>query len=72
MASIYIMVGLPMFVFGLSWGIWEWIDSMITGRSRFTGTIVLIALLILVSIQMLLQAINIDINSTPQRGKKYG
>lgn len=72
MASVYIIVGLPMFVFGLFWGGWEWVDSIITNKPRATGTIVLIALLILISIQMLLQAISIDINSTPRRGKKYG
>lgn len=70
MASVYIIVGLPMFLGGLFWGIWEWIDSTVTGRPRSTGTIILIALLILISIQMLLQAINIDINSIPQKNKK--
>ncbi len=67
MASVYILLGLPTFLFGLSLGIIEWIRSIITGEPRSAGTIMLVALPIIVSFQMLLQAIQIDINSIPKK-----
>lgn len=67
MASVYIALGLPMFLFGTIFGAIEWVDSLITGTPRSAGTIMLVALPIIVSFQMLLQAINIDINSIPRK-----
>ncbi len=67
MASVYILVGLPMFFFGIAFGIAEWIESAVTGIPRPAGTIMLVALPIIISFQMLLQAIQIDINSVPKK-----
>jgi glycosyltransferase involved in cell wall biosynthesis len=67
MASVYMLLGLPMFIFGVILGINEWIMSILTGVIRSPGTIMLTALPIIISFQMLLQAINIDINSTPRK-----
>lgn len=67
MASVYLIIGLPIFMFGLYFGISEWIDSIVTGKARSAGTIMLAALPIIVSFQMLLQAISIDIQSVPKR-----
>jgi glycosyltransferase involved in cell wall biosynthesis len=67
MASVYILIGLPMFLFSAVFGIWEWVDSIVTGTPRSAGTIMLVALPVIVSFQMLLQAINIDINSVPRK-----
>jgi hypothetical protein len=68
MASVYILIGLPMMLFGLIFGTWQWIDAIITQKGKPTGTIIFSVLPIVISVEMLLQAINIDINSTP--GKK--
>lgn len=67
MASVYIMIGLPMFLFGITLGVIEWIKSIISGEPRSAGTIMLVALPIIVSFQMLLQAVQIDISSVPKR-----
>jgi glycosyltransferase involved in cell wall biosynthesis len=67
MASVYLLIGLPMFIFSVVFGVWEWVDSIVTGTPRSAGTIMLVALPIIVSFQMLLQAINIDINSVPRK-----
>ncbi len=69
MASVYILVGLPMFVFGVFFGLIEWIDSIINNTVKTAGTIMLVALPIIVSFQMLLQAISIDINSIPRKDR---
>ncbi|MBF0463834.1 MAG: glycosyltransferase family 2 protein [Nitrospirae bacterium] len=67
MASVYMLLGIPMFLFGVSLGLYEWVQSSLTGLIRSPGTIMLTALPIIVSFQMLLQAINIDISSVPKR-----
>ncbi|MCE5210225.1 MAG: glycosyltransferase family 2 protein [Deltaproteobacteria bacterium] len=69
MASIYILLGLPIFIISSIFGIYEWIDSFITGTSKTPGTIMLVALPIIVSFQMLMQAIQIDINSVPKKDR---
>ncbi|MBF0539353.1 MAG: glycosyltransferase family 2 protein [Nitrospirae bacterium] len=69
MASIYIIIGLPMFIFGSTLGVVEWMDSIINATVKTSGTIMLVALPIIVSLQMLLQAIAIDIDSVPKKNK---
>jgi dolichol-phosphate mannosyltransferase len=67
MASVYLLIGIPLFIFGVGFGFEQWIDSYLTQVPRSPGTIMLVALPIIVSLEMLLQAINIDINSVPKR-----
>jgi hypothetical protein len=67
MASVYILLGTPLFAFGILFGLFEWVQSSLTGLLRSPGTIMLIALPIIISFQMLLQAVNIDINSVPKK-----
>jgi glycosyltransferase involved in cell wall biosynthesis len=67
MASIYLLLGLPMFAASVSWGAYEWLESILTGEPRTAGTIMLVALPIILSFQMLLQAIQIDIAAVPRR-----
>jgi dolichol-phosphate mannosyltransferase len=67
MASVYIIIGLPMFIVSILFGMIEWADSIITGKARTAGTIMLVALPIIISFQMLLHAIQIDIASIPKK-----
>ena len=67
MASVYILIGSPLFLVSTIWGTLEWIESALTGEPRTAGTIMLIALPIIISFQMLLQAIHIDIHSIPKK-----
>jgi glycosyltransferase involved in cell wall biosynthesis len=69
MASVYILIGLPVFVISVVFGIVEWIDSIVSGISKSAGTIMLAALPIIVSFQMLIQAVQIDINSVPHKDR---
>ena len=70
MASVYILLGVPMFFLGVLFGLIEWRDSVIHGTTKPLGTIMLLTLAITLSFQMLLQAINIDISLTPKRRTK--
>jgi dolichol-phosphate mannosyltransferase len=67
MASVYIIIGLPMFILSVLFGVAEWIDSINSGEPKSAGTIMLVALPIIISFQMLLQAIHIDIHSVPRK-----
>ncbi|OFX14808.1 MAG: glycosyl transferase family 2 [Alphaproteobacteria bacterium RIFOXYD12_FULL_60_8] len=67
MVSIYLVLGLPLTVFGLVYGGIEWLDSVSSGAPKATGVIMLAALPLIVGFQMLLQAIAIDIASEPKR-----
>jgi glycosyltransferase involved in cell wall biosynthesis len=67
MASVYLLLGLPMFLFGTIFGAVEWAGSLATGEPTPLGTIMLAALPIILGLEMLLQAINIDINSVPKK-----
>ena len=69
MASVYLLLGLPVFIISIAFGIIEWIDSIASGTPKSSGTIMLVALPIIISFQMLLQAIQIDINSIPRKDR---
>jgi dolichol-phosphate mannosyltransferase len=63
---VYMMIGLPLLIFGVTFGVWEWIGSWLTGKTKSAGTIMVAALPIIIALQMLLQAIQIDIDKTPR------
>jgi hypothetical protein len=66
MASIYTLTGLPLLVFGLTFGITKWIQYADLGIPAPTGTVMLPTLSVLLGIQFLLSAIEIDLRSVPK------
>lgn len=66
MASIYILIGLPLLIFGSIFGVITWINGAIDNELSSVGTVMISVLSITLGIQFLLQAINIDIASTPK------
>jgi len=60
------LIGLPVFLLSGAFGISEWVESILTGIPRSRGTIMLVALSLIISFQMLLHAVQIDINSVPK------
>src|ERR1700690_1599734 len=67
MASIYLLTGLPLLVFGLVFGSYKWIQYASLGIPAPTGTVILPTLSVLLGIQLLLSAIEIDLRSVPQK-----
>jgi dolichol-phosphate mannosyltransferase len=65
MASIYFLAGLPLLIFGLIFGIYKWIQYANIGVPAPTGTVMLATLAVLLGIQLLLAAIEIDLRSVP-------
>lgn len=66
MASIYILTGLPLLLFGLIFGSVKWIQYAERNIAAPTGTVILPTLSVLLGIQFLLSAIEIDLRSVPQ------
>ncbi|HJS17472.1 MAG TPA: glycosyltransferase family 2 protein [Anaerolineales bacterium] len=65
MGSIYLLVGLPLLLFGLTFGTIKWIQYASIGIPAPTGTVMLPTLSVLLGIQFLLSAIEIDLRSVP-------
>jgi dolichol-phosphate mannosyltransferase len=65
MASIYLLTGLPLLIFGLTFGTYKWIQYASIQVPAPTGTVMLPTLSVLLGIQLLLSAIEIDLRSVP-------
>ena len=65
MGSIYLLAGLPLLLFGLIFGMYKWIQYASIGVRAPTGTVMLPTLTVLLGIQLLLSAIEIDLRSVP-------
>lgn len=66
-ASLNLAFGLPLFLFGVVFGLLEWIKSSATGVPSTTGTVMLSALPIIAGLQMLLFFFSYDISAEPKR-----
>lgn len=67
MESVYLLAGLPMLIGAVLYGGYHWYLSATTGIPARTGTVVIPAMLIVVSFQMLLAAIELDLRAVPYR-----
>jgi len=67
MMSIYLLVSVPLLLFGLTFGITKWIQFATLGVPAPTGTVMLPTLSVILGIQIFLSAIEIDMNSIPAR-----
>lgn len=66
MASIYFLAGFPLLLFGFVFGIVKWIHYASLNIPAPTGTVMLPTLSVLLGIQFLLSAVEIDLRSTPR------
>jgi glycosyltransferase involved in cell wall biosynthesis len=64
--SLYLLTGLPLLLFGLIFGIAKWIQYAQIGIAAPTGTVMLPTLCLILGIQIMLSAIEIDMKSTPK------
>jgi glycosyltransferase involved in cell wall biosynthesis len=67
MMSLYLMVGIPLLLFGGIFGAIKWVTYASQGIPAPTGTVMLPTLSVILGIQILLSAIEIDMNSTPRK-----
>lgn len=69
MLSLYLVMGLPMVLFGAVWGSIKWIVAITNNTETSTGTVMLAVLPIILGTQFLLQAIQIDMNNIPRKNR---
>jgi dolichol-phosphate mannosyltransferase len=65
-ASVYILCGLPLFLFGALYGLVNFIKYGSSHVSAPTGTVVIPTLLIILGFQLLLAAVSFDITNYPK------
>ena len=63
--SLYLVFGFVLTLFGLIWGVWHWALSAQVGVPATTGTVMIAVLPIIVGVQLLLQALTLDIANVP-------
>jgi len=63
---VFLISGSINLLFGVVFGAWTWWNSYATGNLATTGTVMLSLLPIIVGVQLLLQAILLDVQSEPQ------
>ena len=66
MVSVYLLTGVPLILFGLIFGSVKWIKYLNLGVTAPTGTVILPTLALILGIQILLSAIEIDMNAAPK------
>lgn len=66
MMSVYLLTGVPLILFGLIFGSVKWIQYLKLGVPAPTGTVILPTLALILGIQIMLSAIEIDMNSAPK------
>ena len=64
--SIYLLMGIPMFLFGFIYGIYTWVYYASREILTPTGTIMIIALTVILGFQLILQATQYDIINAPK------
>jgi dolichol-phosphate mannosyltransferase len=64
--SLFLLVGFVACAFGTSWGAWHWWLSYRTGITASTGTVMIAVLPLILGIQLLLQALVLDIQNIPR------
>ena len=67
LASIELIVGVLMLIFGLSFGSYHWLESAQNNIATNAGTVMLAAMPVLVGTQLILSFIGYDISSVPKR-----
>lgn len=63
--SIQLAAGIPMILFGLIYGAYNWYLSSLSNTPALTGTIMLAVLPVIVGVQLLLAAISFDVGNIP-------
>jgi dolichol-phosphate mannosyltransferase len=64
--SLFLVAGLFLSTFGTVWGLVHWMRSAQTGGQASTGTVMIAVVPLILGVQLLLQAVSLDIQSSPK------
>lgn len=70
--SLHLAIGLPVLLTGVLFGAWKWLWFAAQERAAPTGTVVLPALMIMVGVQLLLSAAQLDLAAVPREPVNQG
>ena len=70
--SFHLALGVPLMLTGLAFGAWKWIWYAAHHAAAPTGTVVLAALMITIATQLLLSAVNLDLQAVPREPVNRG
>lgn len=65
-ASINLLIGFVLLVFGVVFGAWQWIDGAIRGTPASPGTVMLAALPVILGTQLTLSFLSFDMSNVPR------
>lgn len=65
LASLELLLSLPLIVFGISYGMWHWIDSSHDLIPAASGVVMAAALPLIIGTQLLLSWLNYDVSNQP-------
>ncbi len=65
-ASVELVLGAVLWLWGAGYGTWQWLESIRSGTPATAGTVMLAALPIILGSQMLLSWLNFDVNAEPR------
>ncbi|MGH9363241.1 MAG: glycosyltransferase family 2 protein [Thermoanaerobaculia bacterium] len=64
--SLFLVAGGCLFAFGGIWGLVHWLQSARTGVAASTGTVMVAVVPVILGVQLLLQAVSLDIQNSPK------
>jgi len=67
LASLQLIVGILLLLFGTSYGLVHWADSISTNAPATAGTVMVAALPVIMGFELLMSFINYDINTVPRQ-----
>jgi len=70
--SLFLVAGVALSAFGVGWGAWHWVSSAQAGVVTPTGTVMIAVLPLVLGIQLLLQALVMDVQNAPDRSLQVG
>ena len=65
--SVFVLLGVPLLLFGLVFGIYQYVTLLPTHSDASAGVVMLAAMPIILGVQMLLQAVVLDIAGVPRQ-----
>jgi hypothetical protein len=71
LASIQLVFGSAAFLFGAGFGAYSWAQSIIDGQPATAGTVMLSAIPFVFGAQLILGAINYDMQSVPKHPRQH-
>lgn len=64
--AVFFVAGLALFLFGSVFGAYHWVHNALLKRATPTGTVILAAIPVILGFQLLLQAVVLDVQSSPR------